>query len=88
MSFNENLKEEDNFITEHKNHIDNMVESIKDEMNYLHEVDKPGSNIEEYTTNLDKLLTKEIETITNLKNRLNISSIFSVFVSTILKFIK
>ena len=65
------LKEEDNFITEHKNHIDNMVESIKDEMNYLHEVDKPGSNIEEYTNNLDKLLTKEIETITNLKNRLN-----------------
>ena len=65
------LKEEDNFITEHKNHIDSMVESIKDEMNYLHEVDKPGSNIEEYTTNLDKLLSKEIETIMNLKNRLN-----------------
>ena len=65
------LKEEDNFITEHKNHIDNMVNSIKDEMNYLHEVDKPGSNIDKYTINLDKLLTKEIEKITNLKNRLN-----------------
>jgi len=65
------LKEEDNFITEHKNHIDNMVNSIKDEMNYLHEVDKPGSNIDKYTINLDKLLTKEIEKITNLKNKLN-----------------
>ena len=65
------LKEEDNFITEHKKHIDDMVNSIKNEMNYLHEVDKPGSNIDEYTSNLDKLLSKEIETITNLKSRLN-----------------
>ena len=65
------LKEEDNFINEHKNHIDQMVESIKDEMNFLHEVDKPGSNIEEYTNNLDKLFLKEIETITNLRKRLN-----------------
>ena len=48
-----------------------MVESIKNEMNYIHQVDKPGSNIELYTSNLDKLLSKEIETITNLKNRLN-----------------
>ena len=65
------LKEEDDFIAEHKNHIDHMVESIKSEMNYIHQVDKPGSNIELYTSNLDKLLAKEIETITNLKNRLN-----------------
>ena len=65
------LKEEDDFITEHKNHIDNMVKSIKEEMSSIHEVEKPGSNIEEYTNNLDKLLSKEIETIMNLKNRLN-----------------
>ena len=65
------LKEEDDFIAEHKNHIDHMVESIKSEMNYIHQVDKPGSNIDLYTSNLDKLLAKEIETITNLKNRLN-----------------
>jgi len=65
------LKEEDDFIAEHKNHIDHMVESIKSEMNYIHQVDKPGSNIELYTSNLDKLLAKEIETITSLKNRLN-----------------
>ena len=65
------LKEEDDFITEHKNHIDNMVKSIKEEMSSIHEVEKPGSNIDEYTNNLDKLLSKEIETIMNLKNRLN-----------------
>ena len=68
---NQILKEEDNFINEHKNHIDNMVQSLKDEMTGLHEVEKPGSNIEQYTDNLDKLLTKEIETIMKLKTKLN-----------------
>ena len=65
------LKEEDNFISDHKAHIDNMVESIKDEMKYLHEVDKPGSDIEEYTTNLDKLLLNEIKKIYQLRLKLN-----------------
>jgi kinesin family protein 2/24 len=64
------LKGEDEFINEHKSHIDNMVECIKNEMNYIHEVDKPGSDIEEYTSNLDKLLLKEIQTISNLRNKL------------------
>ena len=68
---NKILKEEDNFINEHKSHIDDMVQSLKDEMTGLHEVEKPGSNIEQYTNNLDKLLTKEIETITKLKSKLN-----------------
>ena len=65
------LKEEDVFISQHKTHIDNMVESIKDEMKFLHEVDKPGSDIEEYTINLDKLLVNEIKKITELRTRLN-----------------
>ena len=64
------LKEEDVFISEHKAHIDNMVESIKDEMKYLHEVDKPGSDIEEYTSNLDKLLVNEIKKIAQLRMKL------------------
>ena len=68
---NKILKEEDNFINEHKSHIDDMVQSLKDEMTGLHEVEKPGSNIEQYTNNLNKLLTKEIETITKLKSKLN-----------------
>ena len=38
---------------------------------FLHEVDKPGSDIEEYTTNLDKLLVNEIKKITELRTRLN-----------------
>ena len=65
------LKEEDIFISDHKAHIDSMVESIKDEMKFLHEVDKPGSDIEEYTSNLDKLLINEIKKIAQLRTKLN-----------------
>ena len=65
------LKEEDIFISNHKAHIDSMVESIKDEMKFLHEVDKPGSDIEEYTSNLDKLLINEIKKIAQLRTKLN-----------------
>ena len=64
------LKGEDEFIDAHKSHIDNMVEYIKKEMKFIHEVDKPGSDIEEYTNNLDKLLVQEIKTITNLRKKL------------------
>ena len=68
---NDILKEEDEFIIEHKKHIDDMVESVKEEMSYIHEVDKPGSDIEEYTNNLDKILLKEISVISSLRERLN-----------------
>ena len=64
------LKGEDEFIDAHKSHIDNMVEYIKKEMKFIHEVDKPGSDIEEYINNLDKLLVQEIQTITNLRKKL------------------
>ena len=64
------LKGEDEFIDAHKSHIDNMVEYIKKEMKFIHEVDKPGSDIEEYANNLDKLLVQEIKTITNLRKKL------------------
>ena len=48
-----------------------MVESIKSEMNFIHEVDKPGSDIAKYTSNLDNLLNKEILNISKLRSRLN-----------------
>jgi kinesin family protein 2/24 len=64
------LKGEDEFVNEHKMHIDKMVEFIKNEMNCIHEVDKPDSNIEEYTINLDKVLIKEIQTIMELRKKL------------------
>ena len=64
------LKGEDEFVNEHKIHIDKMVDFIKNEMKCINEVDKPESDIEEYTTNLDKLLIKEIQTILDLRKKL------------------
>lgn len=36
----------------------------------LHEVDKPGSDVDEYVDNLDALLTHKLEIISILKSRL------------------
>ena len=68
---NDILKEEDEFINIHKNHVDEMVESIKQQMTYITEVDKPGSDIIFYTSNVDKLLLKQIEKIQKVRERLS-----------------
>jgi hypothetical protein len=39
-------------------------------MNIINDVDKPGSDIEIYTTNLDKLLLDKVERINSLRKRL------------------
>jgi hypothetical protein len=39
-------------------------------MNLIHDVDKPGSDIEYYVNNLDKILADKAEKINGLRNRL------------------
>jgi len=39
-------------------------------MMLLHEVDKPGSNVDEYVDNLDAILAHKMEIISMLRNRL------------------
>jgi hypothetical protein len=39
-------------------------------MNIINDVDKPGSDIEIYTSNLDKLLLDKVEKINSLRKRL------------------
>lgn len=39
-------------------------------MMLLHEVDKPGSDVDEYVTNLDSILAHKVELISNLRGRL------------------
>ena len=47
-----------------------MVSIVKDEMQLLNEVDKPGSDVEVYAKGLDRVLLKKIEIITGLRERL------------------
>ena len=57
------LVEEEEIITSHRTHIDDMVDLIKQEMMLLHEVDKPGSDVDEYVSSLDAILRHKVEVI-------------------------
>ena len=54
-------------INGHRRHIDNVVDLVKQEMTLLNDVDKPGSDVEEYVNNLDKILAEKMEMIANLR---------------------
>ena len=64
------LEEEEEIINGHRKHIDDVVDLVKREMVLLNEVDKPGSDVEDYVNNLDKILLSKMEMITNMRNQL------------------
>lgn len=57
------MAEEEDVIASHRNHIDDMVELVKSEMMLLHDVDKPGSDVDEYVSNLDSILSNKLDLI-------------------------
>ena len=54
-------------IQNHRSHIDEVVKVTKEEMSLLNEVDKPGSDVQEYVSNLDKVLVSKIDMIEKLR---------------------
>lgn len=50
-------------IQNHREHIDEIVSVVKDEMSLLNVVDKPGSDVEKYVEDLDKILLDKISII-------------------------
>lgn len=64
------LAEEEDVILSHRSHIDDMVELVKQEMMLLHEVDKPGSDVDEYVISLDAIMAHKMEIISMLRKRL------------------
>lgn len=64
------LEEEEELINGHRHHIDDVVDLVKQEMMLLHEVDKPGSDIEEYVSSLDAILFHKMELISVIRQRL------------------
>ncbi len=65
------LVEEEQLISEHRTHIDEIVEITKKEMMMLHMVDKPGSDVELYVSNLSEILNNKKLMITSLMRKLN-----------------
>lgn len=61
------LEEEEQLISTHRTHIDEVVKVTKEEMSLLNEVDKPGSDVQEYVSDLDKVLVSKINMIEKLR---------------------
>ncbi len=64
------LEEEEALIGSHRHHIDDVVDLVKQEMVLLHEVDKPGSDIERYVDHLDAILLHKMDLIASVRARL------------------
>jgi kinesin family protein 2/24 len=54
-------------INGHRKHIDDVVDLVKTEMSLLNDVDKPGSDVEDYVNNLDKLLLQKVHMILQMR---------------------
>lgn len=63
------LEEEEDVTNSHKHQIDNEVETIKEEMKLLYEVQKPNSDIKQYVENLHSVLEHKIRMMMQLKQK-------------------
>lgn len=62
------LEEEDELIAAHHKFIEATINSIKEQEKLRHEVNLPGSDVEDYITSLDELLTHKQNDITRMKD--------------------
>jgi len=66
------LAEEEELITAHRQHIDMMVELIKEEMVHLNNVDRPGSDVDAYVAGLDRILRLKAQYIGDIRQRVDL----------------
>ncbi|CAE7238568.1 Kinesin-13A [Symbiodinium microadriaticum] len=66
------LAEEEELITAHRQHIDMMVELIKEEMVHLNNVDRPGSDVDAYVNGLDRILRMKADYIGDIRSRVDL----------------
>lgn len=64
------LEEEEELIQSHRQHIDEVVEIARQDMNLLHEVDQPQSDIDKYVGKLDRILLDKMDMIGKLRQKL------------------
>ena len=65
------LNEEDELISAHHKFIENTINSVKEQERIRHEVNLPGSDVEEYIINLDNLLTAKQADLVQMKNMIS-----------------
>ena len=64
------LEEEEQLIFQHNTCCKKSIKIVEEEMSILKEVDKPGSDVQTYVENLDKILVNKIEMMTTLRKQL------------------
>ncbi|KAI3703564.1 hypothetical protein L1987_73725 [Smallanthus sonchifolius] len=67
---NEILEEEEALIAAHRKEIEDTMEIVREEMKLLAEVDKPGSLIDNYVTQLSFVLSRKAASLVSLQARL------------------
>lgn len=66
------LAEEEELISAHRQHIDMMVELIKEEMVHLNNVDRPGSDVDAYVAGLDRILRLKADYTDDIRQRVDL----------------
>ena len=64
------MTQEEALIDEHKRHVNEVINCEKEEMGLITEVDKSGSDVEEYVGKLDRLLLQKMQMIMGLRKNL------------------
>ena len=64
------LEDEESLISKHRQHIDDIVDIVKQDMSLLQNVEEPQSDIEDYVNSLDKILMQKMQHICNLRSNL------------------
>ena len=62
------LTMEEELIQNHRQHIDDVVDIVKQDMSLLQNVEEPQSDIEEYVDRLDSVLLKKMDHILGLRS--------------------
>lgn len=66
------LEEEEQLVGTHKRMIDTMVDMIKVQMEMLNEIEKPGSDVQQYVRELESILTQKELQIGALRSKLGV----------------
>lgn len=56
-------------LASHRQHIEEVMKLMKQEMKLLHMIEQPGSAIDEYVTNLDCILVRKMQAINTLREK-------------------
>lgn len=67
---NDIIQQEEELISFHRTHVDDVMALIRQEMAELNSVDQPGSSIDMYTRNVDTILKNQLDKIGGLRDRL------------------